>query len=479
MENKEIIPVILSGGTGSRLWPLSRASYPKQYISLIQNNSKSMMQLTIERLKGLENISDPIVICNEEHRFIVAEQLREININTKAIFLEPFGRNTAPAIAISALEAIKDGKDSNLLVLPADHDIRDTKKFLNTVRSGIKYTDKRLVTFGVVPSTAETGYGYIKAYKKESIAKEDGFPIEEFIEKPNKELAKELIKDSHYTWNSGMFLFKASLILSELNKHYPEIINTCEKAIKSDLKDLDFQRIDKNFFKNCPNISIDKAVMERTKIGTVLPLNANWSDLGGWNSIWNSNIKDRDGNSISGKVILSDSKNCYVKGDNRLLVGMGLKNLIIVETNDAVLISDRDKSQSIKEIVDQLKTKGFVEGIEHKKIHRPWGNYTSIEEDRSWKVKKIVVKPKSSLSLQMHHHRAEHWVVVKGTAEVEINDKKLILVENQSTYIPLGAKHRLTNPGSINLVLIEVQSGNYLGEDDIIRFEDSYGRVDN
>ena len=478
--SNKVIPVILSGGSGSRLWPLSRASYPKQYLTLSNDSSKSMLQLTLERLQGLKNIDDPIVICNEMHRFILAEQLREINIKPNSILLEPFGRNTAPAIAIAAIKATEKNDDPLLLVLPADHEIKNRDNFLKTISSGCKYANKnKLVLFGIVPTAPETGYGYIKASKKTFSLEGDGFFIDQFIEKPDKELAKKLIKDKSFTWNSGIFLFKSSFILKELEKHCPKIIEICRKSVEKKLLDLDFQRIDKNHFKDCPNISIDKAVMEKTSFGAVIPLDANWSDLGGWNSIWDNNKKDKNGNATSGKVILDDVENSYVRSESRLVVGIGLKDLIIVETNDALLISDKGKSQAIKRVVEKLKDNGFDESNEHKKIHRPWGNYTSIEEDKRWKVKKIVVKPKSSLSLQMHHHRAEHWIIVKGTAEVEINDKKLILSENQSTYIPLGAKHRLKNPGSINLVLIEVQSGNYLGEDDIIRFEDSYGRVKN
>ena len=478
--SNKIIPVILSGGSGSRLWPLSRASYPKQYLALSNDSSKSMLQLTLERLRGLKNIDDPIVICNEMHRFILAEQLREINIKPKSIFLEPFGRNTAPAIAIAAIKALEKDDDPTLLVLPADHVIKNRNNFLKAISTGCKYANKnRLVLFGIVPTHPETGYGYIKASEETFSIDGDGLCIDKFIEKPDKELAKKLIKDKNFTWNSGIFLFKSSFILKELKKHCPKIVEICKKAVENKLLDLDFQRLDKNHFKDCPNISIDKAVMEKTSFGTVIPLNANWSDLGGWKSIWDHNNKDKNGNVTSGKVILDNVENSYVRSESRLLVGIGLKDLIIVETNDALLIIDKEKSQAIKGVVEKLKDNGFDESNEHKKIHRPWGSYTSIEEDKSWKVKKIVVKPKSSLSLQMHHHRAEHWIIVRGTAEVEINDQKLILSENQSTYIPLGAKHRLTNPGNINLVLIEVQSGNYLGEDDIIRFEDSYGRVNN
>ena len=477
MEKNKIIPVILSGGSGSRLWPLSRASFPKQYISLTQNTKKSMLQLTLDRLNGIQHIDEPIVICNEEHRFILAEQLREIKVKAKSILLEPFGRNTAPAIAISAIKALENNEDPILLVLPADHIIENIANFIKTIETGLEYSKNRLVTFGIVPKSPETGYGYIKAKDTRFNPNEKGLQIDKFIEKPNKKLAQELIKDKLFTWNSGMFLFRAKLILKELNNYFPEIIEICKKSIENNLIDLDFQRIDVDNFKNCPNISIDKAVMEKTKIGTVLPLDADWSDLGGWNSIWDADIKDNNGNSTSGRVILDDSQNCYARAESRLVVGIGLKNLIIVETNDALLIAEKDKSQSIKNIVQELEKKGFKEGIEHKKIHRPWGHYTSVEEDNRWKVKKIEVKPNCSLSLQMHHHRAEHWIVVTGTAEVEIDEEKIILSENQSTFIPLGAKHRLSNPGSINLILIEVQSGTYLGEDDIVRFEDSYGRV--
>ena len=474
--NRKIIPVILSGGSGTRLWPLSRASYPKQYLSLTQNTEKSMLQLTLERLKGLKNIEPPILICNEEHRFILAEQLRQIDIKPKSILLEPFGRNTAPAIAIAALKAIEHSEESILLVLPADHDIKNTQNFLEAIKSGCEYAVKnRLVTFGIVPTSAETGFGYIKSEKSLN-AYEKGFPINKFIEKPSKEVAEKLIKDDSYTWNSGMFVFQAKIILNELCNFCPDLVETCKKSIEDNSIDLDFQRIEKSIFENCQNISIDNAVMERTNIGTVIPLDASWSDLGGWNSIWEANKKDINGNFKSGKAILSDSKDCYARSEERMIVGIGLKDLIIVETKDAILISDKKKSHSIKKILDDLNKKGCKEAIEHKKIHRPWGNYTSIEEGERWKVKKIEVKPKHSLSLQMHHHRAEHWIVVTGTAEVELDDKKIFLAENQSTYIPLGSKHRLSNPGSLNLILIEVQSGSYLGEDDIVRFKDYYGR---
>ena len=474
--NRKIIPVILSGGSGTRLWPLSRKSFPKQYLSLTQNTHKSMLQLTLERLEGLKDLDAPIVVCNEEHRFILAEQLREINVSAKSILLEPFGKNTAPAIAISALKAIENEEDPILLILPADHDIKNKKKFLQAISIACEFALKnQLVTFGIIPSSPETGFGYIKA-KPSNKEGEQGFQIERFIEKPNKEIAEQLIKDDLYTWNSGMFVFKAKVILKEIETYNPKIIEICKKSIANNSIDLDFQRIDKSYFNDCPSISIDNAVMEKTKIGKVVPLEANWSDLGGWNSIWEANKKDENGNYKSGNIMLEDTENCYVRSEDKIIVGIGLDNLIIVENDDAILISEKNKSHLIKNILEDLNKKGYKEVFEHKKIHRPWGNYTSIEEGEFWKVKRIEVKPKQSLSLQMHHHRAEHWIVVTGTAEVEVEEKKLLLSENQSTYIPLGSKHRLSNPGSLDLILIEVQSGSYLGEDDIVRFKDHYGR---
>ena len=435
-----------------------------------------MLQLTLERLEGLKDLDAPIVVCNEEHRFILAEQLREINVSAKSILLEPLGKNTAPAIAISALKAIENEEDPILLILPADHDIKNKKKFLKAILIACEFALKnQLVTFGIIPSSPETGFGYIKA-KPTNKEGEQGFQIERFIEKPNKEIAEQLIKDDLYTWNSGMFVFKAKVILKEIETYNPKIIEICKKSISNNSIDLDFQRIDASYFNDCPSISIDNAVMEKTKIGKVVPLEANWSDLGGWNSIWEANKKDENGNYKSGNIMLEDTENCYVRSEDKIIVGIGLENLIIVDNDDAILISEKNKSHLIKNILEDLNKKGYKEVFEHKKIHRPWGNYTSIEEGEFWKVKRIEVKPKQSLSLQMHHHRAEHWIVVTGTAEVEVEDKKLLLSENQSTYIPLGSKHRLSNPGSLDLILIEVQSGSYLGEDDIVRFKDHYGR---
>ena len=478
MREGSLLPVILCGGQGTRLWPLSRASFPKQYLRISLENNHSLLQKTQARLKGLSNLIEPICICNEEHRFLVAEQMRQINVKPSAILLEPVGRNTAPAIAIAALKAIENGQNPMLLVLAADHEVLNSDEFIRTIEAGKSYAEQgRLVTFGIVPTTPETGYGYIEA--EEPLIQEGlkGSNIKKFIEKPTIETAKVFIKDDRFTWNSGMFLFQASTILEELKKFAPKILSSCQAALKENMVDLDFQRIEKKAFEESPNISIDIAVMEKTSLGTVLPLNAGWSDIGNWKSIWNLAKKDIDGNAIKGNVIMKNSKNCYIRSENRLIATLGTKDLIIVETNDSILIADHDHSQDVKLIVQELNREGKTEGKSHREIYRPWGHYTSVVEGNRWQVKRIEVKPGATLSLQMHHHRAEHWIVVKGTAQVEINNKEHLLSENQSTFIPVGSKHRLSNPGKLPLVLIEVQSGSYLGEDDIIRFEDKYGRV--
>mgnify|MGYP001386258637 CR=1 FL=1 len=478
MSSEYLFPIILSGGFGSRLWPLSRKSFPKQFLSLDTNSKKSLLQKTQERISTIENICNPIIICNEEHRFIVAEQMREINIKPNSILLEPFGRNTAPAIALGALKSLEFNKDPYLLVLSSDHEIKNENSFFIVIEKGIEYASKnRLVTFGVIPNSPETGYGYIQSADELDSKNIQGSNIECFIEKPNINKAKELIKDKRFTWNSGMFLFKAKAILGEIEKYHPEIITYCKESLRSKLLDLDFQRLDIKSFSKCPNISIDISVMEKTSMGTVLPLDAGWSDIGSWNSVWQINNKDQEGNAIEGNVIIKNTSNCYIRGEKRLVAAIGLKNLIIVETGDAILIVEKDQSQEVKNIVNTLKENGIPEGQEHKKIYRPWGYFESVVDDSRWKVKLINVKPGENLSLQMHNHRSEHWVVVSGTAKVEIDSSIKIIQENQSAYIPLGAKHRLSNPGKINLVLIEVQSGSYLGEDDIERFEDSYGRI--
>ena len=478
MRRDQLLPLILCGGTGSRLWPLSRESYPKQYLELINDSSKTLLQQTLERLRGITNQDDPILICNEDHRFIVAEQLRTINVKPKKIILEPFARNTAPAIAIAALKAIENGSDPILFVLASDHLIKDNQQFIKSISAAKDFAEQgNLVTFGIIPTSPEVGYGYIKSLEPLAIDSAVASPISKFIEKPDIEKAKKLVSDPCFTWNSGMFLFKASVFLQELEKYSPQVIKSCKKALKKSLLDMDFQRLDKEAFKECPNISIDFAVMEKTKLGVVLPLNVGWSDIGSWKSIWEVSKKDENGNVLIGDVLTKDLNNCYIRSESRLIVGLGIENLLIVETNDAILIADKNHDQDVKQIVKQLIEENRAEGKTHRKVYRPWGHYISIVEGSRWQVKRIEVKTDASLSLQMHHHRAEHWVVVKGTAKVEINDESFIFEENQSVYIPLGSKHRLTNPGRIPLVLIEVQSGAYLGEDDIVRFDDMYQRI--
>ncbi len=478
MSDDVLLPVILCGGSGTRLWPLSRETFPKQYLTIDESEKKSFLQKTQLRLNGLKKVENPLIICNEAHRFIVAEQMREINIKTKRILLEPFGRNTAPAITLAALLAIEEYENPNLLILSADHEIKNNEKFLKAIEKGIEYSkNDNLVTFGVVPNSPETGYGYIKSDKPFD---KDGLiasKIIKFTEKPDFDTAKEFLKNKCFTWNSGIFIFKARNILKEIEKFSPEILNICKKSILKKNFDLDFQRLDKKIFEKCPNISIDYSVLEKTNKGIVLPMNVGWSDVGNWNSVWENSMKDINGNVSNGNVILNQTKNSLFRSENRLIVGLGVKDLIVIETNDVMLVANKTKSQDIKKIVNKLKEDGITEGYEHKKIYRPWGHYISLLEESRWKVKIIIVKPGEKLSLQMHHHRAEHWVVVDGTAQIEINGNKIILYENQSSYIPLGSKHRLSNPGKIPLKLIEVQSGTYVGEDDIERFEDNYGRV--
>ena len=478
MSKNSIIPVILCGGTGSRLWPLSRKSYPKQFLSISSNSTKSLLQTTQDRIKNIKGLKDPILICSEEHRFLVAEQMREINIKPISILLEPFGRNTGPAIVLAALKAIELEEDPILLVLSSDHFIGDQSQFIKAIYAGIQYANKeRLVTFGVIPDSPDTGYGYIKSQLPLDGSTVNGSNIESFIEKPDSETAKQLIKDKRYTWNSGIFIFKANSILKEIENYAPDILKYCKESLEEELFDLDFQRLKNDAFKKCPNISIDIAVMEKTNIGTVLPLEANWSDIGSWDSVWKISKKDNNNNFIEGKVLTKNTSNCFVRSEKRLISTIGIKDLIIIETSDAILVADKSQSQEVKNVVNLLKEKGIPEGQEHKKIYRPWGFYESIIEEERWQVKIINVKPGEKLSLQKHHHRSEHWIVVSGTANVEIDDKEIILHENQSSYIPIGSKHRLSNPGKITLKLIEVQSGSYLGEDDIERFEDNYGRI--
>ena len=476
MEKIPLQPIILCGGSGSRLWPLSRETFPKQFLSLIGNNDKSLLQNTILRLQKLKNIESPILICNEKHRFIVAEQVRDIGIKPKSIILEHEGRNTAPAVAVGAIRSKKDFKDSILLVLSSDHFIQDVDKYIEVIEQGYKTASLgKLVTFGIIPSSPETGFGYIESAEKLSDEIKPSSIIR-FIEKPNIKLAKDFFLDKRFSWNSGMFMFKSNTIINEFKKYAPEILELSIKALDSAKSDLDFLRLNKNHFSKCSKISIDNAIMEKTSLGSVLPLNAGWSDIGSWEALWKNEEKDQNGNFVDGKVISENINNCYVKSEDRIIACVGVDDLVIIENNDSVLVAKKSDSQKVKSIVQKLDKDGFEEAKNHKQAYRPWGSYTSIAEDKRWQVKKIIVKPGSSLSLQMHHHRSEHWIVVTGTALVEINESKKLLSENESIYIPLGYKHRLSNPGKLDLILIEVQSGAYLGEDDIYRFKDDYGR---
>ena len=477
MTNTPLIPVILCGGTGTRLWPLSRASYPKQYWPLSGEGDATLLQQTQQRLTGLNGLESPLLICNEDHRFIVAEQMRQIDVVPNAILLEPMGRNTAPAVTVAALQATACGEDPLLLVLAADHMIRDAAGFRQAVESGRGAAEAgRLVTFGIVPTAPETGYGYIEAAEPFHPGGLADVPIARFVEKPDQATAEQFLATGRFTWNSGMFLFKASAMLAELERLAPDVVSCCRAALEQDSADLDFLRLEREAFARCPNVAIDVAVMEQTALGSVLPLDVGWSDVGSWSALWETGNRDSDGNVLQGRVISQGSRNCYLRSEHRLVVGLGVENLVVVETDDAILIADRSKAQDIKTVVKQLEADGSPEGKAHRKIYRPWGSYTGVTEGSRWQVKRISVNPGASLSLQMHHHRAEHWIVVKGTAIVELNGQEQLLTENQSTYIPLGCKHRLSNPGKIPVELIEVQSGEYLAEDDIVRFQDRYGR---
>ena len=477
---KKLVPVILAGGTGSRLWPLSRKSFPKQFLNLL-DDEYSMLQKTYKRIENLENISSPIVICNEEHRFIVGHQLKEIKIEPLSILLEPEGRNTTSAITIAALKALDLFRDSNidplLLILSSDHQITDEENFTLAIQSSIDLASKgNLVIFGVDPKYASTGYGYIKSEKPLNNNKFLVNKVEHFLEKPDKKTAEIFLKDKKYSWNSGMFVFKANSILDEIKSFTPEIIKNCEQCLKMSEKDLDFTRLEKESFLNCENVPIDVSVFEKTKKAYVMPLDCGWDDVGSWESLWKIMKKDNEGNSLKGKILTKATKNSLIRCEHKFVVGIGLENIIIVETNDAVLVANKDYSESIKNLVSIMNKKGIDEGQNHKKVYRPWGSFLSIEEGDNWKIKKIEVNPGASLSLQMHSHRSEHWVVVEGKAKIQIDNIKKIMGQNESVYIPLGVKHRLSNPTKSSLILIEIQSGSYLGEDDIKRFDDIYGR---
>ena len=478
MNSYNIVPVILCGGSGTRLWPLSRESFPKQFLSIDPKENKTLLQKTLLRIKKLNKLKGPILICNEEHRFIVAEQLRELNIKNHSIILEPFGKNTAPAVALAALKSLDDGEDNILLIMSSDHEIKNEEKFMSVINAGLEYAnDNLLVTFGVIPTSPNIGYGYIKSTKPLNCNEIIGEKIEEFLEKPNLDKAKEFIKDKSFSWNSGIFMFKAKTTIEEIQKYSPEVIKYCKKSLSESNYDLDFQRLDKKYFSKCPSIPIDISVMEKTSKGIVLPLNGEWSDVGNWEAAWDIAQKDENCNFVYGKVIYEKTKNCYLRSEGRLIAAIGLSDLIIVETNDAILVSKKKDSQKVKKIVEELKDKKMPEGQYHEKVLRPWGHYLSLNKGDTWQVKIIVVNKDEKLSLQMHHHRSEHWIIVSGTAKVEIDGEVKTLTENQSVYVPLGSKHRLSNPGKIPLKLIEIQSGTYIGEDDIVRFIDEYGRA--
>jgi mannose-1-phosphate guanylyltransferase len=471
-----LVPVVLCGGTGTRLWPLSRASYPKQYWALASDGDETLLQQTVQRLEGISELHAPLLICNEDHRFIVAEQMRQIGVEPAGILLEPMGRNTAPAVAVAALQAMAHGEDPLLLVLAADHVIRDAGAFRRTVEAGRAAAEAgQLITFGIVPTAPETGYGYIEAAQALAATP---VPIARFVEKPNRAKAEEFLATGRFTWNSGMFLFKASAIVGELECLAPEVLTGCRSALAHETADLEFRRLEREAFARCPSVAIDVAVMERTDRGAVLPLKAGWSDVGSWSALWETADQNPDGNVLRGRVISEASRNCYLRSEHRLVVGLGVDNLVVVETDDVVLVAHRDRAQDVKTIVGLLEQEGASESKAHRRIYRPWGSYDGVTEGERWQVKKIVVNPGASLSLQMHHHRAEHWIVVQGTAVVEKDGVEELVGENQSTYIPLGCKHRLSNRGKIPVELIEVQSGPYLGEDDIVRFEDRYGRTE-
>jgi mannose-1-phosphate guanylyltransferase/mannose-1-phosphate guanylyltransferase/mannose-6-phosphate isomerase len=519
-----IVPVIMSGGAGTRLWPLSRELYPKQLLPLV--NDATLLQETQLRLKGLQNLAEPLVVCNESHRFMVAEQLRQVGCPAGAIMLEPVGRNTAPAVAVAALQALGAGDDPILLVLPADHVIVDAETFRGAVVVGAELAGAgKLVTFGIVPTKAETGYGYIRAAERLECSsqfsviscqldkdchsssvtchlcedqnrysspvichlektKDQGqrtndsaaFPVAEFVEKPDQATAESYLASGDYYWNSGMFMFRASRYLEELEKFAPEMLACCREALGKAQRDLDFVRLDAAAFAACPKDSIDYAVMEKTADAVVIPLDAGWSDVGSWSALWEVGQSDVEGNVVRGDVLTHDSRNCYLHSTGRMVAAVGLEDHVVVETADAVLVARRDRAQDVKAIVEQLKAQGRGEALLHRRVNRPWGSYETIDQCERFQVKRITVNPGASLSLQLHHHRAEHWIVVKGTARITRGEDTVVLSENQSTYIPLGVKHRLENPGLIPLELIEVQSGAYLGEDDIVRFDDKYGR---
>lgn len=468
-----IVAVVLSGGSGTRLWPLSRKAYPKQFLNLYGQNT--MFQQTLERLKGIEGLSEIIVVANEEHRFIVAEQMRQCGMKGR-ILLEPFGKNTAPAIALAALDILNRHEDANLLVLSSDHTIDSVDVFIQSVHSAAALSnDNFLVTFGVAPTAPETGYGYIHTADK--IKNTAGYCVATFIEKPSKERAQEMLTCDGYYWNSGMFMFKASLFLSELQSYRRDIYEACNQVILSVQSDLDFIRFDEKYFQSIPSESIDYAVMEHSKKVAMIPFEGMWSDVGSWEALWNISEHDESGNVCIGNVVALNTHNSYIRSTSKRVAVSGVAGLIIVVTDDAVLVADKAQSQQVKELVSALRECDINIVEKHQEVHRPWGFYTTLDKAERFQVKRIVVKSGEKLSFQMHYHRAEHWIVVQGTANVFLGDQTYVLSENQSIHIPLGMKHSLQNPGKIPLEVIEVQSGTYLEEDDIVRFKDEYGRA--
>jgi len=489
-----LLPVILSGGSGTRLWPLSREQYPKQLLPLV--GEFSLLQDTVNRVRGMTlggtEVTAPLVVCNERHRFLVAEQLRQLQLNPSAILLEPCGRNTAPALTLAALHDLAkpgNGEASILLVMPADHVIKNQKAFQKAVVAGFELAaDEALVTFGIVPDSVQTGYGYIHQGQPVHQCDANAYFIEQFVEKPDEKTARSYVDSGEYLWNSGMFMMKSRLWLEQMAQFRPDMLQACEVAYKNGVKDLDFFRVATAEFQACPSDSIDYAVMEpltqttqsstselRNR-GVVIPLDADWSDVGVWSAMWQVQQQDSNSNVLKGDVICHEVQGSYIHSQSRLVAGVGLTDLIIVETEDAVLVAHKGCTQDVKQVVETLQQQDRSERITHRQVYRPWGFYQGVVEGERFQVKKIEVKPGASLSLQMHHHRAEHWIVVKGTAKVTRGDESFLLSENESTYIPLGVKHRLENPGTLPLQIIEVQSGSYLGEDDIVRFEDVYGR---
>ena len=467
-----LTPVVLCGGSGTRLWPLSRSSYPKQFLRLL--GKETLLQQTMLRIKGMDSLEPAILVCNESSRFIAAEQLREIGIEDASILLEPLQRNTAPAVASAAVHAMAQGDDPLLLVLPADHMIKDQDALYKAIGTAMRSARKgNLVTFGITPTGPETGYGYIKA---EGCKTSEAWPILKFVEKPDRSNAEKFLASGDYSWNSGMFLFRASRYLEELDKFHPEIVTACRNAIEAAKKDMNFIRLDGTAYAKNSDKAIDTAVMERTACAQMVPLSAGWSDIGSWDAVHKAADLDESGNSVCGDVLLQECENCMVHGTSRLVTAMGLRNAVIVETADAILVMDKSVAQNTKAIVEKLQCANRRESDAHRQIYRPWGSFDAIENGSRFQVKRISVKPGAKLSMQMHHHRAEHWIVVSGTARITNGKKQYLLSENQSTYIPIGEVHSLENPGKIPLELIEVQSGAYLGEDDIVRLEDIYGR---